>query len=484
VRYLWIWLPNLDGHWKEFVDFAADWKCTGVVIWGLDGWREEPASRARGSREFCRQLVQYAHGRGVKVVQGFGLNGYNEGQHICRQVPDGQAVIPDRLKDTEKGRGSVGNVFCPSNPKALAVLRQMLLSAADTGLDGFNFETADVDYVTCHCRRCETRFQSADEQEHLNKPPLWCIEQANWAIEMLQRERPRLWLSVEFAVQLFGKQPWTSCPAIWQINRRIDPRATVVWAEYTYPPQDLCARLAAERKNVGFYIRGGEGGWGVGPKVRTDQIVATCRRLRPLAPQCLMYRSWTPLDRWAVNMAVAAEAMRDPLRSDADFVQLVARVADLTAPGRKYSATVRVTPGNLAAPVTPRVLSASSEDRQWALLRLTDGVAEPGAGMWLTEKNRPSQAWAEIRWPTPQQIGRVRIYHQINGHYRSLDYTIEYWEGKSWRAVAGMPVTDNAVQGWREHVFGPLTTERLRLMITRSAHGDRMGVGEIEVFAK
>ena len=483
--YLWIWLPNLEGRWKEYVDFAADWKCTGVVLWGLDGWREEPANpKLRGSRAFCRELVQYAHARGVKVVQGFGLNGYDEGNHVCQRVPEAAAQIPDRLKDTELGKGSVGHVFCPSNPKALVVLREKLLAAADTGLDGFNFETADVDYITCHCPKCEARFQSANEQEHLNKPPRWCIEQANWAIDMLQRERPKLWLSVEFAVQKFGRAPYRDCPAIYQMNREIDPRATVVWAEFTYPPQELCQRLAAGRKNVGFYIRGGEGGWGAASHIKTADIVSTCRRLWPLAPACLMYRAWTPLDRWAVNMAVAAEAMRDSKQPDAHFADVASKAAAMTAPGQKYSVIAKVVPGNLAAPVMPRTVSASSEDRKHGLLQLTDGVAESGVGMWLTEKDRPAKAWAEIRWPSQQRIGRVRIFHQIDGHYRSLDYSIEYWDGMQWRPVEGMPVKGNTVQGWREHVFSPVTTQRLRLLITRSAYGDRMGVGELEVYEK
>jgi hypothetical protein len=45
------------------------------------------------------------------------------------------------------------------------------------------------------------------------------------------------------------------------------------------------------------------------------------------------------------------------------------------------------------------------------------------------------------------------------------------------------PVTQNGVHGWREHVFTPVVTERLRIRITRSAHGNRMGVGELEVYA-
>jgi hypothetical protein len=46
-----------------------------------------------------------------------------------------------------------------------------------------------------------------------------------------------------------------------------------------------------------------------------------------------------------------------------------------------------------------------------------------------------------------------------------------------------MPVVKNMVHGWSEHTFAPVETERLRIRITRSMHGNRMGVGELEVYA-
>lgn len=395
-RFLWIWLGNLEGRWKDYVDFAAQWKCTGVVIWGLDGWKK---GQGPGSETFCREVVAYAHERGVQVIHGFGLNGYNEGHHICRRVPAACAKIPDRLKETEKGKGSVGNVFCPSNPEALQVLREMLLCAADTGIDGFNFETADVDYVTCHCSTCEERFQNASETDEANKPPKWCIEQANWAINMLSTERPKLYVTVEFAMQLFGKAPYLDCKPILQINSGIDPRATLVWAEGTYPPQPISEKLAADRENIGFYIRGGEAGWPGAAAIKPADIIASIRRLWPLRPKCLMYRGWLPCERWAVNMAVAAEAMRDPSPPDACFAEIKAKVEGMIAPGGKYSVVEKVVPGNLASPAVERTTACSSEDRSHGIMRLTDGVAEPARGMWLTEKNDPKEAWAEVRWP-------------------------------------------------------------------------------------
>lgn len=483
--FLWVWLQNLDGRWKDYVDFAADWKCTGVVIWGLDGWKQTADVKGRGSEAFCRELVGYAHARGVQVIHGFGLNGYDEGRHICKTLPSTNAVIPEKLRNTAKGKDSAGYIFCPSNPDALKLMRETLLRAADTGIDGFNFETADVDYITCHCAACERRFQSASETEHENKPPRWSIEQANWAIELLKRERPKLWLSIEFAMQRFGRPPYLDSAVMTQLNSEIDERATVVWAEGTYPPQPICEKLAGARRNIGFYVRSAEFMGRDGPsKIKPADIIGTMRRLWPLHPQGLMYRSWRPFERWAVNMAIAAEAMRDPLQTDAHFAEVERKAEAMAAPGQKYSSIKHIVPGNLASPAVARTVACSSEDGALhTLVGLTDGVAEPDRGMWLTERNNPKEAWAEIRWPTPQRIGRVRVFHQMDGHYRSLDYVIECWTNGAWQAMGDTPVANNAVRGWREHVFAPVVTDRLRIQITRSMHGNRMGVGELEVYA-
>jgi hypothetical protein len=483
--FLWVWLHNLDGQWKDYVDFAADWKCTGVVIWGLDGWKQTADAKGRGHEAFCRELVAYAHAHGVQVIHGFGLNGYDEGKNVCKTLPATNAVIPEKLKNTAKGKDSIGNIFCPSNPDALKLLREMLLRAADTGIDGFNFETADVDYVTCHCAACERRFQSASETEHENKPPRWSIEQANWAIELLAKERPKLWLSIEFAMQRFGRPPYLDSVLITQINREIDERATVVWAEGTYPPQPICEKLATARRNIGFYVRSAEFMGRDGPhKIKPGDIVGAMRRLGTLQPQCLMYRSWRPFERWAVNMAIAAEAMRDALQTDAHFAEVEHRAEAMSAPGGKYSAVKHVVPGNLVSPAVARTVTCSSEDsRLHTLTGLTDGVAEADRGMWLTERNNPKEAWAEVRWPKPQRIARVRFFHQMDGHYRSLDYVIECWRDGAWRPVEGTPVVKNTVRGWREHAFAPIETDRLRIRITRSMHSNRMGVGELEVYA-
>ena len=470
-RFFWVWWRNLEGKWRDFIDFSAEQQMDGVVIWGLQGWQ--------GSGDRCREVVAYAEARKVKVVHGLGLNGYEVGKHIVGRHPELAALVPAALAETEKGKWTREAVFCPSKPKSKQLLRECLLRAAATGIHGFNFETADVDYVTCHCSECEARFGSAGETEHTDKPIGWPLEHLRFAADILAEAYPDLWLTCEFAMQRFGRKPYTDCERILELNRGIDPRMTVVWAEATAPPPEICRVLRAERENVGFYIRSGAiHGWEAEHVLPAEEMLPIAGRLFALDPVCVMYRATRPLDLWAVNMGVAARIMRSPKMSGGKLAAPVAEFKRLVAPGERYSFVRRVAPGNLIAPGGPATVTVSSGDA----LRLIDGVADPRDGIWRTARDTPKEAWALAEWPEPVIVERVRFFHQIDGEYRTLDYTVQIEKDGRWHDVPGMPVRDNPVHGWSEHTFPPVTATRMRLLITRSRHGNRMGVGEWEVY--
>ncbi|MEW6354745.1 MAG: hypothetical protein AB1696_00325 [Planctomycetota bacterium] len=328
-RYLWLWLQNLKGDWKPFIDFASEWKCNGVVIWGLDAWKDD---------KLCREICVYAHERGVDVLHGFGVNGYHEGKHICETIPEAKAVIPEKFHNTENGKWSLDALYCPSNEKAQAAIKEMLLKAADAGIDGFNFETADVDYILCHCPKCEARFKHQSEELHANKPIEWPIEHTNMAVEFLSAERPNLWLCAEYAIQKFDPAPYVGSAKLERLAKEINKRCTVIWCESMAPPQPIAEALIQMRPESGFYIRSGailgiEGS----EKYKWEDELAAMRRLIPLEPKCVMYRSGIPGGYLAAKMAVAAEAMWNPKRADDYFQGVFDRVTGMTKPGGKYA---------------------------------------------------------------------------------------------------------------------------------------------------
>jgi hypothetical protein len=133
--------------------------------------------------------------------------------------------------------------------------------------------------------------------------------------------------------------------------------------------------------------------------------------------------------------------------------------------------------------VAVQSVKASDEEagkKNWPARNAIDGnVAEP-AGYWLTRYVHPKQAWIELTLAKPSRVNRVAIYHQLNpAHYRSRDYTISVRIDGKWHQVVA--VNDNKRAGWTGHTFDEVVTDAVRLDITRSHHGNRMGVGEIEV---
>jgi hypothetical protein len=127
-------------------------------------------------------------------------------------------------------------------------------------------------------------------------------------------------------------------------------------------------------------------------------------------------------------------------------------------------------------------VKASDEDlsRGWSAARAVDGNVDEPAGYWLTKKNHPRQAWLELTLAEPARINRVVLFHQLDpAHYRSLDYSVSARVAGKWQTLVA--IKGNQQAGWVAHRFPEVVTGAVRLEITRSAYGDRMGVGEIEL---
>jgi len=126
------------------------------------------------------------------------------------------------------------------------------------------------------------------------------------------------------------------------------------------------------------------------------------------------------------------------------------------------------------------VTASSEQSDRWPAWNAIDGNVSEPEGIWQTQRNSPKDARLELTYASPRTVRGVKIYHQENPrYYRSLDYTIACWVEGDWQTVAN--VADNETAGWRTHTFDPIQTDRLRVHITRSAHGYRMGLNEVEL---
>jgi hypothetical protein len=129
--------------------------------------------------------------------------------------------------------------------------------------------------------------------------------------------------------------------------------------------------------------------------------------------------------------------------------------------------------------------TASSEQKgRWPAAKAVDGDTTEDEGLWLTHrddaKGKPQSAWLELALDRPRKVRGVSIFHQVKReNYRSIDYTIACRENGRWKQVA--EVKDNQQSGWRAHLFEPVETDAVRITITRSEYGNRMGLNEVSL---
>jgi len=129
--------------------------------------------------------------------------------------------------------------------------------------------------------------------------------------------------------------------------------------------------------------------------------------------------------------------------------------------------------------------TASSEQKgRWDAINAVDGNTADDEGTWLTyrksstSKDRPESAWLQVDLDRPRRVAGVNIFHQDNiRHYRSIDYHITCWRDGDWKKV--FEVKGNDQGGWRAHRFAPVDTDKVRITITRSQFGSRMGLNEV-----
>jgi hypothetical protein len=180
---------------------------------------------------------------------------------------------------------------------------------------------------------------------------------------------------------------------------------------------------------------------------------------------------------WEVHVYTTAPAPNLPT-----VKQIVAEIAAANAARRK--------PGNLAFQEFEGdgvVVSASSSQAakyrrpDTGLWHVVDGVIDTidhyRCLTWQDDTPGEGPDWLEIKLPKPAQMGRVVVYP----FEKSLkDYTVEVSVGGQWREVAKV----SAQSGDRiEHTFEPVTSDRLRLVVT-GTNGPQAMVTEVEVYER
>ncbi len=519
----------VDG--KRCLDYMADHKFNGLILWGF-------LRDTHGGVEASQELCRYAKERGVRILPGVGTSGYAgyyfEGEHPYN-ANTWLAEHPE-LRSID-GAGKPRNAPCPSkkvNQEWLDEGARWLFDTFDVG--GVNLEMGD--FFVCYCDDCKRARASIDSDE-----PDYYKDMAishSVTLETMRRLSPGAWLSYAtytgYSAEMTQKPPEflamipDDALCQWTLTRmaRSWPAGVKPMARHNVGYLHWCNRSTHTEND--FYL---------------NEIRDICRNaagagfegldtygeLPPEWPNVeLFYLAWEAF-LWDPEMTIEQFAEErlgrlyggaDPARALLEIIPLVRTVKEREKPDNVTQAkAVAQSARDVASPdgiprwerliayldrheqaararldelrrreaearrgriVPVMFITASDEDPEkgWVAGNAIDGnVQEPG-GCWLTRYSSPEKAWLELALGEPSAVNQVSLFHQLNArHYRSLDYTVSVRADGQWHEVTA--VTNNDQAGWVGHVFPTVTTDAVRLEITRSAHNNRMGIGEIEL---
>ena len=133
--------------YKRCVDYAADHKFNGLIIWGF--LRDD-----HGGVEASKELCEYASRRGVRILPGIGTSGYGgyyyEGKNTFNS--DTWMVEHPELRALTKD-GKPTHALCPTNKANQDWLDRGAKWLVDTfKVGGVNLEMGD--FAVCYCDAC------------------------------------------------------------------------------------------------------------------------------------------------------------------------------------------------------------------------------------------------------------------------------------------------------------------------------------------
>jgi subtilisin family serine protease len=116
-------------------------------------------------------------------------------------------------------------------------------------------------------------------------------------------------------------------------------------------------------------------------------------------------------------------------------------------------------------------------------------------GGWNDATNAAFPDWLEVAFSGSRTIDEIDVFSVQNNYktpadptptmtfsaYGLVDFTVQYWTGSSWQAVAGGIVRGNTLV-WRTIIFAPVTTSRIRVLVERSADAWSR-IAEIEAYS-
>jgi len=517
--------------YKRCVDYMADHKFNGLIIWGFlrDG---------HGGVEAAQELCRYANHRGVRILPGVGTSGYAGYYYEGKNRFNAGTWLTEHpeLRSTDRN-GKPRTAPCPSkkaNQDWLDRGAEWLFE--NFGVGGVNLEMGD--FFVCHCDDCKQARAEipSDEPDYYKDMAI----SHTVTLETMRRLAPDAWLSYAtytgYTADMVRTPPkflsmipndaicqWTLTGMARRWPAEVRPMAEhnigyLHWCNssthteddfYLQQIQDICRQAAgAGFEGLDTYGELSDGqpnaeifylAWEAflwSPEMTVDKFVderlgrfyggvEAARAWKDIIPLVRSGKEREDPDNCAQARKLAESARAAALPDTRErWGRLIAYLERHEQTAREAIAERqrREAAARTGEKIVVASVKASDEDKSkgWLASKAVDGNLDEPNGYWLTQRTSPERAWIELTLAEPTKINRVALFHQLNpGHYRSLDYTISVRVDGEWKPVVQMK--NNPHPGWVGHPFASVVTDSVRLEITRSAYGNRMGIGEIEL---
>jgi len=154
-------------EWKDAVECFQEDGANTLILWMGGGFRSKTypvtwqynREHKNVQQDFVRELIDYAHGKGVRVLLAITPFGYDGVNRYTEEHPELRAVRADGRPNDAFGIHCWGVNLCPSRAESqrfmLEYTRELLFQFYPNA-DGLMIESSD--YAVCQCDGCRGHF--------------------------------------------------------------------------------------------------------------------------------------------------------------------------------------------------------------------------------------------------------------------------------------------------------------------------------------
>lgn len=150
-----IWKGILDGMQADGCNLLIHWIAGGFKSLKFPETWQYNKDHENIKSDFTREMIDYAHSKGIRVILGFTPFGYDGVNQYTATHPELTSIAKGGKPTGEFGISCWGHSLCPSQPKSsqfmLDYAREMLFDFYPNA-DGLFIESSD--YSTCFCKTC------------------------------------------------------------------------------------------------------------------------------------------------------------------------------------------------------------------------------------------------------------------------------------------------------------------------------------------